>query len=147
MVEPEDANSMIEYRSVVEAASRIAGTVVRTPTIYSDAISRRVGADVWLKLATLQATGAFKERGASNRLATLSAEERARGVVAMSAGSHAQAVARHASLPGIRATIVLPAFTPATKVTRTSALGCRGDPAWADPDGGCGLRPRIGGPR
>jgi threonine dehydratase len=116
---------MIGHRNVVEAASRIASTVVRTPTIYSDAISRRVGADVWLKLDTLQATGAFKERGASNRLATLSATERARGVVAMSAGNHAQAVARHASLLGIRAVIVMPAFTPATKVTRTSRWGAQ----------------------
>jgi threonine dehydratase len=116
---------MIGHRNVVEAASRIASTVVRTPTIYSDAISRRVGADVWLKLDTLQATGAFKERGASNRLATLSAAERARGVVAMSAGNHAQAVARHASLLGIRAVIVMPAFTPATKVTRTSRWGAQ----------------------
>lgn len=114
---------MIEHRDVVEAASRIANTVVRTPTIYSDAVSRRVGADVWLKLDTLQATGAFKECGASNRLATLTAAERARGVVAMSAGNHAQAVARHASLLGIRAVIVMPAFTPATKVTRTSRWG------------------------
>jgi threonine dehydratase len=116
---------MIGHRNVVEASSRIASTVVRTPTIYSDAISRRVGADVWLKLDTLQATGAFKERGASNRLATLSATERARGVVAMSAGNHAQAVARHASLLGIRAVIVMPAFTPATKVTRTSRWGAQ----------------------
>lgn len=116
---------MIGHRNIVEAASRIASTVVRTPTIYSDAISRRVGADVWLKLDTLQATGAFKERGASNRLATLTAAERRQGVVAMSAGNHAQAVARHASLLGIRAVIVMPAFTPATKVTRTSRWGAQ----------------------
>lgn len=114
---------MIEHRDLMEAAARIAGTVVRTPTIYSDAISRHVGADVWLKLDTLQATGAFKERGASNRLAALTTAERARGVVAMSAGNHAQAVARHASRLGIRAVIVMPAFTPATKVTRTARWG------------------------
>lgn len=111
---------MITYQDVTAAAQRIAGTVVRTPVIHSDAISRLTGADVWLKLDTLQATGAFKERGASNRLALLSAHERARGVVAMSAGNHAQAVARHASLLGIPAVIVMPAFTPTTKVTRTA---------------------------
>lgn len=114
---------MIEHRDVVEAGRRIADVIVRTPTIYSDAISRRIGADIWLKLDTLQATGAFKERGAANRLATLSLAQRAQGVVAMSAGNHAQAVARHASLLGIRAVIVMPAFTPATKVTRTARWG------------------------
>ncbi len=88
-----------------------------------DALSRQTGAEIWLKLDNLQATGAFKERGAANRLALLSAAERARGVVAMSAGNHAQAVARHASLLGIAATIVMPKFTPATKVTRTAAWG------------------------
>ena len=76
-----------------------------------------------LKLDNLQATGAFKERGAANRLALLSEDERARGVIAMSAGNHAQAVARHAHLLGIAATIVMPQFTPATKVTRTAAWG------------------------
>lgn len=111
---------MITYQDVTAAAERIAGKVVHTPVVFSDAISRRVGADVWLKLDTLQATGAFKERGAANRLALLTDAERAAGVVAMSAGNHAQAVARHASLLGIRAVIVMPAFTPATKVTRTA---------------------------
>ncbi len=111
---------MTTYEDVIAAARRIAGTVVRTPAIYSDAISRLTGAEVWLKLDTLQATGAFKERGAANRLALLAAHERASGVVAMSAGNHAQAVARHASLLGIRAVIVMPATTPTTKVTRTA---------------------------
>jgi threonine dehydratase len=80
---------------------------------------------VFLKLDNLQATGAFKERGAANRLALLSASERAAGVIAMSAGNHAQAVARHASLLGIAATIVMPQHTPATKVTRTASWGAR----------------------
>jgi len=116
---------MISLQDVQAAAERIAGKVLRTPTIHSDAISRATGAEVWLKLDTLQATGAFKERGAANRLALLSDEERAAGVVAMSAGNHAQAVARHASLLGIQATIVMPQFTPATKVTRTRGWGAR----------------------
>ena len=91
----------------------------------SDAVCRATGAEVHLKLETLQATGAFKERGAANRLALLSAEERARGVVAMSAGNHAQAVARHAGLLGIAAVIVMPLHTPLTKVSRTAGWGAR----------------------
>ena len=93
------------------AAARIRGTVLRTPTIPSDAVSRAAGLPVFLKLDNLQATGAFKERGAANRIALLSPRERAAGVVAMSAGNHAQAVARHAGLAGIAATIVMPRFT------------------------------------
>jgi threonine dehydratase len=78
------------------AAGRISGAVLRTPTLESQAVSRATGARVFLKLDNLQATGAFKERGAANRLALLTARERAAGVIAMSAGNHAQAVARHA---------------------------------------------------
>ncbi len=78
-----------------------------------------------LKLESLQAIGSFKERGAANKLALLTAAERRAGVIAMSAGNHAQAVARHAGLPGIAATIVMPRFTPATKVSRTAAWGAR----------------------
>jgi threonine dehydratase len=114
---------MIVLADVEAAAARIAGRVLRTPTIHSDTLSRVTGAEVVLKLENLQATGAFKERGAANRLALLSAAERRSGVIAMSAGNHAQAVARHASLLGIAATIVMPCFTPATKVTRTAAWG------------------------
>ncbi len=114
---------MIVLADIEAAAARIAGRVLRTPTIHSDALSRATGAEVVLKLENLQATGAFKERGAANRLALLSAAERRSGVIAMSAGNHAQAVARHASLLGVTATIVMPLFTPATKVTRTAAWG------------------------
>src|SRR4051812_23722694 len=91
---------MITLTDVEQAAERIAGRVVRTPLIPNDAISRLTGADVVLKLDNLQVTGAFKERGAANRLSMLSPAERERGVIAMSAGNHAQAVARHASLLG-----------------------------------------------
>ncbi len=115
----------ITLADVRAAASRIRGAVLRTPTIYSDALSRATGARVHLKLDNLQATGAFKERGAANRIALLTAREREAGVIAMSAGNHAQAVARHASLAGITATIVMPRFTPATKVTRTEGWGAR----------------------
>ncbi len=114
---------MITLEDVEQAAERIAGRVLRTPMLPSQAISRLTGADVVLKLDNLQVTGAFKERGAANRLALLSPEERSRGVIAMSAGNHAQAVARHANLLGIAATIVMPKFTPSTKVTRTAAWG------------------------
>jgi threonine dehydratase len=108
---------------ITAAACRIAGSVLRTPAVRSAAVSAATGADVVLKLETLQVTGAFKERGAANRLRLLSAEEAARGVIAMSAGNHAQAVARHAHLLGIPATIVMPRFTPATKITRTASWG------------------------
>ena len=109
------------------AATRIAGRVIRTPILRSEAISRAVGTDVTLKLETLQATGAFKERGAANRLAMLDERERRAGVVAMSAGNHAQAVARHAQLLGIDAVIVMPMHTPLTKVSRTAGWGARVD--------------------
>ncbi|MGC8468795.1 MAG: pyridoxal-phosphate dependent enzyme, partial [Acetobacteraceae bacterium] len=114
---------MITLADVEAAARRIAGAVRRTPTLAADAVSRAAGAEVTLKLDNLQVTGAFKERGAANRLALLSAAERARGVIAMSAGNHAQAVARHARLLGVAATIVMPSTTPATKVTRTASWG------------------------
>jgi threonine dehydratase len=114
---------VIGLAEVQAAAERIAGKVVRTPVVPADVISRLTGADVALKLDNLQVTGAFKERGAANRLALLSDAERTRGVIAMSAGNHAQAVARHAQLLGIRSVIVMPTFTPATKITRTESWG------------------------
>jgi threonine dehydratase len=116
---------MITLADVEAAAKRVSGKVLRTPAVTSDAISTATGAEVVLKLENLQVTGAFKERGAANRLALLSEDERARGVIAMSAGNHAQAVARHAKLLGVPATIVMPKFTPATKVTRTAAWGAK----------------------
>ena len=114
---------MLTRADVEEAATRIQGQVLRTPTLNSAALSKATGAEVTLKLENLQAIGSFKERGAANRLALLTPAERQAGVVAMSAGNHAQAVARHASLQGTRATIVMPRFTPATKVTRTRSWG------------------------
>ena len=105
------------------AAARIAGHVLRTPTLPSAVLSRLTGAEVYLKLDNLQAVGSFKERGAANRLAMLTEDERARGVVAMSAGNHAQGVARHASRQGVAATIVMPKHTPLAKVSGTAAWG------------------------
>ena len=116
---------MISFEDVQAAAARIKGAVLRSPFIRADGLSRLTGAEVFVKYDHLQATGAFKERGAANRIALLSPEEKSRGVVAMSAGNHAQAVARHAALSGIKATIVMPQHTPATKVTRTASWGAK----------------------
>ncbi len=116
---------MIGIDDVRAAAARIQGRVIRTPTLVSDALGRATGAEVTLKLENLQAVGSFKERGAANKLALLDAEERRRGVITVSAGNHAQGVARHASLLGIDAVIVMPRFTPVAKVTRTAAWGAR----------------------
>ena len=108
---------------VREAASRIAGATQRTPCLVSETLSELTGARVAVKFENLQFTASFKERGALNKLLLLPAGQRARGVVAMSAGNHAQAVARHAGRLGIRATIVMPADTPAVKVEQTRRLG------------------------
>ncbi len=105
------------------AAARIADAVERTPSARSHTLSEVLGTDVVVKFESLQFTASFKERGALNKLLSLTAEERARGVVAMSAGNHAQAVARHAARLGIAATIVMPAATPFVKVHRTEVLG------------------------
>src|SRR5579871_3767969 len=107
------------------AAGRIAGAVVRTPCLRSETLSRIAKADVWLKFENLQFTASFKERGALNTLLQLTPEERQRGVIAMSAGNHAQGVAYHAGRLGIPATIVMPAFTPNTKVTHTRNHGAK----------------------
>ena len=105
------------------AAETIQGAVRRTPTSPSETLSAITGAQVWLKFENLQFTGAFKERGARNFLAALSPTERAHGVVAASAGNHAQGVAYHAHLLEIEATIVMPADTPFGKVSNTAHHG------------------------
>jgi len=105
------------------AASTIAGEVLRTPSIAAPALSALTGADVVLKLETLHPTGSFKERGALNKLKSLSPEQRRAGIIAMSAGNHAQGVAYHAHRLGIPATIVMPEGTPFTKIERTAAHG------------------------
>ncbi len=108
----------------VEAARRtIAGAVIETDFDLSRTLSQMTGAEVWLKFENLQFTGAFKERGALNKLASLDEDERRRGVVAMSAGNHAQGVAYHASRLGIPSTIVMPLGTPTVKVENTRLLG------------------------
>jgi len=107
------------------AAIRIDGAVIRTPMLVSQTLSKIIGAEVWLKFENLQFTAAYKERGALNKLLQLTAEERARGVIAASAGNHAQAVAYHAKRLGIPAVIVMPEGTPTIKVTQTEGHGAR----------------------
>jgi threonine dehydratase len=107
------------------AAARIAGAVVHTPTLRSRTLSDITGADIWLKFENLQFTAAYKERGALNKLLALDESERGRGVVAASAGNHAQAVAYHGRRLGIPVTIVMPVSTPTMKVTQTEGHGAR----------------------
>jgi threonine dehydratase len=108
----------------VEAARRtISGRVLRTPMLPAPKLSALTGASVQVKYENLQVTNSFKERGALNKLASLTAAERERGVIAMSAGNHAQSVAYHAQLLGIPATIVMPVTTPFVKVHATGACG------------------------
>jgi threonine dehydratase len=107
------------------AAERIRGAVIRTPMLRSRTLSEIIGAEVWLKFENLQFTAAFKERGALNKLLQLTKEERARGVIAASAGNHAQAVAYHCDRLGIPVTIVMPEATPTIKVSQTEGHGAK----------------------
>lgn len=113
----------VSLADIRAAARAIDGEVVRTPTVEAPALGEQLGCRLALKLENLHYTGSFKERGALNRLKALSPEERARGVIAMSAGNHAQGVAHHARRLGIPATIVMPRYTPFTKVARTEGFG------------------------
>ena len=114
---------MLELKDIEAAAARLSGQVLDTPFVESRTISQLTGCQVFLKFENLQYTASFKERGACNKLAQLGAEERARGVIAMSAGNHAQGVAYHAQRLGLRAVIVMPRFTPGVKVERTRGFG------------------------
>jgi threonine dehydratase len=105
------------------AATAIGRAIAKTPLVPAPALSATAGCEVWLKLETQHPTGSFKERGALNKLLTLNENERGAGVVAMSAGNHAQGVAYHARRLGIPATIVMPEGTPFTKIDRTESLG------------------------
>ena len=117
---------MIVNLADIEAARRvIAGHVLRTPMLPAPRLSALTGAEVFVKYENLQVTNSFKERGARAKLASLSNAERSRGVIAMSAGNHAQAVAYHAASLGIAATIVMPVMTPFVKVSVTEAYGAR----------------------
>lgn len=115
----------VTFADIQAAQTRIAGQVDRTPTRYSRRLSQLTGAEVWVKYDNLHFTGSFKERGALNRLLQLSADERRRGVVAASAGNHAQALAYHGGRLGVPVTIVMPEGTPFVKIDGTRAHGAR----------------------
>ena len=114
---------MIGLPDIRAAAARVQGQVLNTPCVESRTLSELAGCQVFLKFENLQFTASFKERGACNKLVQLGSEERRRGVVAMSAGNHAQGVAYHAQRLGLRAVIVMPRFTPVVKVERTRSFG------------------------
>jgi len=116
---------MIAFEDIRSAAASIHDVIERTPCTHSRTLSAICGADVYCKFENLQFTGSFKDRGAAVKLLSLTAEERGRGVIAVSAGNHAQAVAYHAQRLGIAAVIVMPRFTPNVKVEHTRMLGAQ----------------------
>jgi threonine dehydratase len=113
----------VDLAAIEAAATTLAGQVLHTPLRHSRTLSEITGAEIWLKFENLQYTASFKERGALNKLASLTAAERGRGVIAMSAGNHAQGVAYHSRRLGIRAMIVMPETTPFNKIHNTEQLG------------------------
>ena len=116
---------MLSIEAIRAAAARIEGAIERTPFLPSHTLSRLTGCKLHLKFENLQFTASFKERGALNKLLSLSEAERKRGVVAMSAGNHAQAVAYHAARLGIPAVIVMPKGSPNTKIKNTQVHGAK----------------------
>ena len=118
-------NLPVTIEAVRHAAASIAGAISHTPVVAAPGLSELAGIEIHLKLETLHRTGSFKERGALAKLLTLDAAERRAGVVAMSAGNHAQGLAYHAQRLGIPATIVMPEGTPFIKIDRTEAFGAR----------------------
>jgi threonine dehydratase len=122
--EPGQQEALPIDRAAIDRAARlIAGQIQVTPCLHAATLSRELGCELWLKFENLQFTASFKERGALNRLLSLTPEERARGVVAASAGNHAQGLAWHGSRLGIRTTIFMPETTPFVKISRTGVLG------------------------
>ncbi len=114
---------MLTLTDIEAAALRLQAHLLDTPCVASKTLSQITGAEIFLKFENLQYTASFKERGACNKLAQLSGDERRRGVIAMSAGNHAQGVAYHAQRLGLRAVIVMPRFTPGVKIERTRGFG------------------------
>jgi threonine dehydratase len=114
---------MVTLSQIQAAMGRIRESIRLSPLVHSEALSASANNEIYLKLENLQRTGSFKERGALNRILTLSPEERSRGVIAASAGNHAQAVAYHAATRGIAAQIVMPLATPLVKVSATTGFG------------------------
>ncbi len=113
----------LTYQHIEAATERLKGHIERAPQRHSRTLSEITGSDVWVKFENLQFTASFKERGALNKLLTLSQEERERGVIAASAGNHAQALAYHAQRLGVPVTIVMPKATPTVKVEHTRRFG------------------------
>src|ERR1700704_5986968 len=113
----------VELKDIQQAAKVIEGHVVKTPCLHSRTLSEITGAQVYLKFENHQFTASFKERGALNKLLSLDSAQRQAGVIAVSAGNHAQGVAYHSSLLHIPAVIVMPRFTPHVKVEQTRAFG------------------------
>src|SRR5215831_2221364 len=120
-----DALGAVTLEDVEAARVRLTGALIDTDCNWSRTLSDILGCKVWLKFENQQFTASFKERGALNRLSLLKPAEKARGVIAMSAGNHAQGVAYHAHRLAIPATIVMPVNTPTVKVTNTRAHGAR----------------------
>src|SRR5579862_5138482 len=114
---------MIQLSDIQAALERIRADIRVSPCTHSETFSSLTGNSIFLKLDNQQRTGAFKERGALNKLLTLTPEERSHGVIAASAGNHAQGVAYHAGRHDVRASIVMPLPTPLTKVSATRAYG------------------------
>ena len=115
--------STLQFDDILAAAGRLRGQVVDTPCLHSRTLSAMCGCEVFLKFENHQFTASFKERGALNKMAQLTPDERARGVLAVSAGNHAQGVAYHAQRMGVPATIVMPRFAPTVKVDNTRRFG------------------------
>ena len=115
--------TLLKLADIEAAASAICGRIDNSPFLLSETLSELTGAQLWLKFENLQFTGSFKQRGALNKLLSLNAEQRARGVIAVSAGNHAQGVAYHAGQLKIPATIIMPVGTPAVKAQRTAQFG------------------------
>ena len=123
MTDASTTTAAVTLATVQQARERIDGFIVNSPCRQSVELSKMTGAEIYLKLDNVQRTGAFKERGALNKILTLSDDEKHRGVVAASAGNHAQAVAYHACARDIRAQIVMPLMTPLVKVAATKGFG------------------------
>src|SRR3954470_11900613 len=114
---------MLNFELIEQAAARIAGRVHRTPVMTSQSFNELAGCEVFFKCENLQRAGAFKSRGATNKILSLTPDERARGVVAFSSGNHAQAVALASKEAGVRAVIAMPSDAPKSKVAATQGYG------------------------
>jgi len=120
-----DFSDVVSYDQIKLAAKRLKGRVQRTPVVAGGQLSKLTGTDLYLKLENMQYTGAFKERGALNKMSSLTEGQRAKGVIAASTGNHAQGVAYHATCLGIPSTIVMPHGTPNIKVRHTKSFGAQ----------------------